>query len=158
MKDVARAFDVILHKGTVGEVYNIGGDNEKANIDVARTLLREMGIVEAAGSEEKAEADHITFVSDRPFNDLRYPLDCSKLAALGWREEVTWEAGLRDTIAWYNTHSGNWGSIESAIVAHPRHGLLASELMEGKAPTKEVIDDESGVVAATASATDAATA
>jgi dTDP-D-glucose 4,6-dehydratase len=128
-------------------VYNIGGDNEKANIDVARTLLKEMGIVASAGSEAKAEADNITYVSDRPFNDLRYPLDCSKLAALGWTEEVSWEAGLRETLAWYETNSGNWGSIETAIVAHPRHGLLASEMMEGKAPAKTITDDETGVVA-----------
>jgi len=148
VEDVARAFDIILHKGVIGEVYNIGGDNEKSNIDVAKTLLMAMGVVEATGSVEAALSKHITYVSDRPFNDLRYPLDCARLAALGWKEEVSFETGLAATIEWYKHNSGNWGNIESAIVAHPRRGNLTSEVTKGKAPSKAVADDESAVEAA----------
>jgi len=123
VEDVARAFDVILHKGTVGEIYNIGGNNEKSNIEVARELLKSLGKGAAAGSLAAAEAKHIVFVPDRPFNDLRYHLDCARLNALGWREEVTFEAGLARTVEWYGKYSGNWDNVESALVAHPRRGF-----------------------------------
>lgn len=78
VEDVARAFDVVLHKGEVGNVYNIGGSNEFANIDVARKLLVEMGRA-GDGSPEaiaRAEAEVITWAPDRPFNDgaSRLPL------------------------------------------------------------------------------------
>lgn len=71
VEDVARAFDCILHKGVIGEVYNIGGSNEFANIDVARTLMKAMGKVEddTPDAMERAEAQLITWAPDRPFND-----------------------------------------------------------------------------------------
>jgi UDP-glucose 4,6-dehydratase len=123
VEDVARAFDVVLHKGSVGEIYNIGGNNEKSNIEVARELLKSLGKVAAAGSLEAAEAKHIVLVPDRPFNDLRYHLDCARLNALGWKEEVSFEAGLARTVEWYAKFSGNWDNVESALVAHPRRGF-----------------------------------
>lgn len=127
VEDVARAFDVILHKGTVGEIYNIGGTNEKANIEVARSLLTIMGCVEAAGgSLPAAEAANIVYVPDRPFNDLRYHLDSSRLHKLGWREEEDWESGMGKTVAWYKKYSGNWADVEAALVAHPRRGYTGS--------------------------------
>jgi UDP-glucose 4,6-dehydratase len=133
VEDVARAFDVILHKGTVGSIYNIGGNNEVSNIDVARALLRIMGLVDrAGGSIEAAEASHIIFVPDRPFNDLRYPLDCKKLNDLGWKEEMSWEAGLAKTVAWYQKYSGNWSDVESALVAHPRRGWTGKAVTLGR--------------------------
>ena len=64
-------------------------------------------------------------VPDRPFNDLRYPLDCKRLVALGWTEGTSWADGLAATIAWYRRYSGNWADVESALVAHPRRGALA---------------------------------
>lgn len=126
VEDVARAFDVILHKGTVGDVYNIGGDTERSNIDVARTLLKELHVVDDKydGDAEAAEAEEIVRVEDRPFNDLRYPLDYARLAALGWTEEVPFEEGLRRTIEWYKTNTTNWGNVDEAIVAHPRRGVV----------------------------------
>ena len=145
MEDVARAFDVILHKGEIGGVYNIGGDNERSNLEVAKTLLAAMGVIPDPDVDADATAKHITFVSDRPFNDLRYPLDCKRLAALGWTEEVSFTDGIARTIEWYKTNSGNWGDIESAIVAHPRRGNLTTEVTEGKAPSKAITDDETAV-------------
>ena len=141
VEDVARAFECILHAGAVGEVYNIGGSNEKSNVEVARTLLALMGVVEREGGDAAAaEAKWLVRVPDRPFNDLRYPLDCTKLAELGWKERMDWATGLAATVAWYKRFSGNWRleDVESALVAHPRRGLLASA-MAGMVP-----DDEEG--------------
>ncbi len=143
VEDVARAFDVILHRGKVGDIYNIGGSNEVSNVDVARALLRLMGLVErAGGSLSAAEAAHIIFVPDRPFNDLRYPLDCKRLNDLGWKEEVAWDAGLAKTVAWYGKYSGNWSDVESALVAHPRRGWTGKTVVEGRADADDDEDDK----------------
>lgn len=115
VEDVAEAFDVLLHKGTVGEIYNIGGTNELPNIDVAKAIIGALGMSDREGSL-------ISFVEDRHFNDLRYTIDSSKLQALGWEERTSWEEGLRKTVEWYKLHTGRFGNIESALVAHPRQG------------------------------------
>jgi UDP-glucose 4,6-dehydratase len=113
--DVARAFDFITHLGEVGHIYNIGGQNERKNIEVAREIISTM---ELPGDDE-----FISFVEDRPFNDLRYHINSDKLIELGWGELVTWEEGLRLTVNWYQEHSDRFGDIEQALVAHPRAGL-----------------------------------
>ncbi|CAB9516079.1 Trifunctional UDP-glucose 4,6-dehydratase/UDP-4-keto-6 [Seminavis robusta] len=120
VKDVARAFDCILHKGTPGHVYNIGGDNEIANIEVAKTLLK---ILKKDGEEE---SKWITHVHDRQFNDLRYTINSKKLQELGWKEEMSWEAGLSETVEWYQKYTNRYGNIDAALVAHPR--MLNAEL------------------------------
>jgi UDP-glucose 4,6-dehydratase len=122
VKDVARAFDCILHRGTVSEIYNIGGTNEVANLDVAKKLLSLMGH-DSTEQQEKM----LQFVRDRNFNDLRYTIDSTKLRGLGWTEQVRWEDGLRETIAWYRDNSGNWGDISSSLVAHPRRGQFTTD-------------------------------
>lgn len=111
--DVANAFDVILHKGTPGHVYNIGGKNEMANVDVARTLLKSFG-------REAEEDKWITFVPDRKFNDLRYTINSTKLHELGWVEQMSWEEGLKITVDWYKKYTSRYGNIDAALVAHPR--------------------------------------
>lgn len=116
VEDVARAFDVILHKGEIGHIYNIGGANELPNIDVAKHLLKILG-------KSQDEASLITFVPDRKFNDLRYTINSSKLHELGWKEEMGWEEGLNATVEWYKKYSGRYGNIEQALVAHPRIGM-----------------------------------
>lgn len=113
VKDVASAFDVILHKGTSGQIYNIGGVNEIPNIEVARSLLKKFGRAE---EEEK----WITYVPDRKFNDLRYTINSTKLHKLGWKEEWSWEDGLSTTVEWYKQYTSRYGNIDAALVAHPR--------------------------------------
>ena len=140
VEDVARAFDTILHRGTIGEIYNIGGDNELSNIDVAGRLLKIMGKVDAEGSAAAAETKYIRRVPDRPFNDLRYPLNCAKLLELGWKEEVEFDAGLVLTVEWYKKYSGNWADVESALVAHPRRGHHTKEVSQGVPPSDETSD------------------
>jgi UDP-glucose 4,6-dehydratase len=114
--DAARAFDIILHKGVVGEVYNVGSPDEISNLDVAKKLL------EIFDKADRAD-ELLQHVVDRPFNDLRYPLERAKLAGLGWEPKVTWEDGLRMTSEWYKSNGTNWGNCESALVAHPRRGM-----------------------------------
>lgn len=113
VKDVASAFDVILHKGLPGQIYNIGGKNELANVDVARQLLKIFG-------RDEEEEKWLTFVPDRKFNDLRYTINSSKLHVLGWTETMPWEEGLAVTVDWYKKYTQRYGNIDSALVAHPR--------------------------------------
>lgn len=113
VEDVATAFDTILHKGEPGHVYNIGGDNEISNIQVAKTLLKIFGL-------DDEEEKWIKFVPDRTFNDLRYTINSSKLHSLGWTEQMDWETGLKKTVEWYQKHTMRYGDISNALVAHPR--------------------------------------
>jgi dTDP-glucose 4,6-dehydratase len=86
------AIDVILEKGTIGEVYNIGGNNEKANIEIVKLILKTIG---------KSE-DLITYVKDRPGHDRRYAIDNTKITTqLGWKPSYTFEQGMKETIQWY---------------------------------------------------------
>lgn len=111
--DVANAFDVIMHKGIPGQVYNIGGKNELPNIEVAKQLLKIFGL-------DKEEDKWITYVPDRNFNDLRYTITSKKLHDLGWVEEMGWEEGLKITVEWYKKYTSRYGNIDGALVAHPR--------------------------------------
>jgi len=111
--DVANAFDCILHRGKVGQIYNIGGRNEISNINVARTLLKHFG-------RDNEEDQWIIYVPDRKFNDLRYTINSVKLHDLGWKELMSWEDGLLTTVEWYKKYTSRYGNIDAALVAHPR--------------------------------------
>ena len=100
VEDHARAIDVIFHGGKIGEVYNIGGNNEWKNIDLVSLLCKLMD--QKLGREEGTSANLMTFVKDRPGHDLRYAIDSSKLQKeLGWSPSLTFEQGLERTIDWY---------------------------------------------------------
>ena len=104
--DHASAIDLIFHKGKDSETYNVGGFNECKNIDLVRLLCQQVDkkLKRKLGTSEKL----ITFVNDRPGNDLRYAIDASKLnRTLGWRPSVTFEEGLSKTIDWY-LNSKDW--------------------------------------------------
>ncbi|KDP33460.1 hypothetical protein JCGZ_07031 [Jatropha curcas] len=113
--DVAEAFDVILHKGVIGHVYNIGTKKERRVLDVAQDICKLFGL-DATKS--------ISFVQDRPFNDQRYFLDDQKLIKLGWRERTPWEEGLKMTIEWYTKNPNWWGDVSAALRPHPRVSLV----------------------------------
>ena len=92
VEDHCSAIDAVFHKGIVGEVYNIGGNNEKANIEIIRLILSELG---------KSE-EFITYVKDRPGHDKRYAIDNTKITTeLGWEPKYQFEEGIRQTIKWY---------------------------------------------------------
>ncbi|MFH4963811.1 dTDP-glucose 4,6-dehydratase [Gaetbulibacter sp. M235] len=98
--DHARAIDLIFHKGTIGETYNIGGFNEWKNIDLVKLLCKQMDykLNRPEGTSQKL----IAYVKDRPGHDLRYAIDASKInKELGWKPSVTFEEGLSLTIDWY---------------------------------------------------------
>lgn len=133
--DVARAFDLILHSGAEGEIYNIGSERELTTRKVAelcvKTHLQLQKPMQHLGSSRNDESidtplsddslsRFISYVHDRPYNDLRYFIDTSSLRALGWRQEIEFEAGLVTTAEWYARNSRYWSdSIDSALKPHP---------------------------------------
>jgi dTDP-glucose 4,6-dehydratase len=124
VEDHARALYKVVTEGKVGETYNIGGHNEKRNIDVVETicdLLQEMappGTYEHMAFEPVKPIEHyrelITFVSDRPGHDKRYAIDASKIKReLGWVPEETFESGIRKTVRWYLDNPQWWQRVLS---------------------------------------------
>lgn len=104
VEDHCAAIDLVVRKGQAGEIYNVGGHNERTNLEVVKTILRELGKPESL----------ITFVADRPGHDRRYAIDPSKIhRTLGWLPQTGFEDGIRRTIDWYLTHKDWWQNILS---------------------------------------------
>ena len=102
VEDHARALVLVATRGQVGETYNIGGHNERKNIEVVEAICALLDELQPA---ETPYAELITFVKDRPGHDLRYAIDASKIEReLGWHPEETFDSGLRKTVAWYLGH------------------------------------------------------
>ncbi|MCS0333063.1 dTDP-glucose 4,6-dehydratase [Vibrio diabolicus] len=113
VEDHARALYKVVNEGEVGETYNIGGHNEKANIEVVKTicaLLEELRPDKSAGVESYESL--ITYVKDRPGHDVRYAIDATKIAQeLGWTPEETFESGIRKTVEWYLNNPQWWQRV-----------------------------------------------
>ncbi|KPN74284.1 dTDP-glucose 4,6-dehydratase [Neisseria sp. 74A18] len=113
VEDHARALYAVITQGKIGETYNIGGHNEKTNLEVVQTvckLLEELMPEKPAGI--RAYEDLITFVEDRPGHDVRYAIDAAKInRELGWKPEETFESGIRKTVAWYLNNRGWWQRV-----------------------------------------------
>ena len=108
VKDHCAAVDSIIRRGKAGEIYNIGGHNERSNLDVVKTILRELGEPESL----------ITFVADRPGHDLRYAIDPEKIRReLGWQPATGFQDGIRATVQWYRDHQDWWQEILSGRYA-----------------------------------------
>ncbi len=104
VEDHCRAIDLILEKGKVGEIYNVGGHNEKANIEIVKIILKELGKPESL----------ITYVADRKGHDLRYAIDASKIEhELGWIPQTMFNDGIIKTIEWYKNNSKWMAEITS---------------------------------------------
>lgn len=109
VEDHCKAIDLVIHKGRVGEVYNIGGHNEMRNIDIVKLIVHELG---------KSE-DLITYVTDRKGHDLRYAIDPTKIHnELGWLPETRFQDGIKKTIQWYLDNKPWWEEILSGEYQH----------------------------------------
>lgn len=115
VEDHARALYRVITKGEVGETYNIGGHNEKKNIDVVKTIcaiLEELAPIQHSKMNIQNYESLMTFVKDRPGHDRRYAIDASKIAdELGWQPEETFETGLRKTVEWYLNNEQWWQRV-----------------------------------------------
>jgi len=122
-EDAARAFAVVLHHGTDGQIYNIGSPFEISNLEVIRALLKIFG-------RQDQEDKYIQYVKDRAFNDVRYSISSAKLHSLGWQPEISWEDGLKQTVEWYMNQENlnRWPNYTHGLVAHPSLDKKANEL------------------------------
>lgn len=104
VEDHCRAIDLVIHKGIPGEVYNVGGSNERTNLEIVQAILRQLG-----------KSEHlIRFVKDRLGHDRRYAIAAGKIQTqLGWQPRYTFESGLHQTIDWYLQHPDWWRRIQS---------------------------------------------
>lgn len=125
VEDHARALYRVVTEGKVGETYNVGGHNEKANIEVVKTicsLLEELVPNKPLGISAYEEL--ITYVTDRPGHDVRYAIDASKIEReLGWKPEETFESGIRKTVEWYLQNKTWWSRVLDGSYAGERLGV-----------------------------------
>ena len=126
VEDHARALIKVATQGVIGETYNIGGHNEKQNIEVVNSIcaiLEELKPTKPAGLNNYA--DLITFVTDRPGHDLRYAIDASKIdKELGWTPQESFDSGLRKTVEWYLANKTWWQRVRSGQYQGERLGQL----------------------------------
>jgi dTDP-glucose 4,6-dehydratase len=122
VEDHARALIKVATEGQVGDTYNIGGHNEKANLTVVETLC---DLLQELVPNEKSYRDQITFVTDRPGHDVRYAIDASKIEReLGWKPAETFETGLRKTVEWYLANETWWKRVQDGSYQGQRLGSL----------------------------------
>ncbi|MCF2716075.1 dTDP-glucose 4,6-dehydratase [Paenibacillus sp. UKAQ_18] len=104
VEDHCSAIDLVIHQGKLGEVYNIGGNNERTNVHIVKTVLEELGKPESL----------ISYVKDRPGHDRRYGIDPTKtMNELGWKPKHSFETGIKETIRWYLDNEEWWTRIQS---------------------------------------------
>ena len=124
VEDHADALLLVVEKGEIGRSYNIGGENERTNLELVQTLC---AILDAKRPKaEGSYADQITFVTDRPGHDARYAIDPSRIRAeLGWRPSVTVEEGLEKTVQWYLDNEAWWRPLQARAGVGVRLGVKA---------------------------------
>lgn len=123
VEDHARALDMIIERGCVGETYNVGGRNERRNIDVVRRIC---AVVDELAPSNRPREELIQFVTDRPGHDARYAIDASKIEKeLGWRAQENFDTGIEKTVRWYRDNDWWWRPLREQY-AGERLGLLNS--------------------------------
>jgi len=103
VEDNCAAIDLVFHRGKIGEIYNIGGDNPRTNLEITKSILK------ALGRDEKM----IQYVKDRPGHDRRYALDSAKIRTLGWKPQYKFPEAMKLTIEWYKNNENWWKKIKS---------------------------------------------
>lgn len=114
--DVIKGIDILLHKGTPGEVYNIGSKIGISILELARYLIRKVKNIEEPEEINK----YISFGTDRIYNDTQYIIGTNKISQLGWKLKIDWENGISKTIDWYQKNFSNWEGAESALSPFPK--------------------------------------
>ncbi|GGB37123.1 dTDP-glucose 4,6-dehydratase [Sphingomonas metalli] len=125
VEDHARALHRVFEQGAVGRTYNIGGNNEKQNLEVVKTVCAILD-QERPRADGKSYAEQIGYVADRPGHDKRYAIDASRIRdELGWEPQETFETGIEKTVKWYLAHEAWWRGIVEERGAVQRRGLAA---------------------------------
>ncbi len=120
VEDHARALVIVATQGEIAETYNIGGHNEKQNIEVVKTICK---ILDKKVPKDTPFEELITFVKDRPGHDVRYAIDASKIAKeLGWTPQETFETGLEKTVQWYLDNEEWWSAVQDGTYQRERLG------------------------------------
>jgi dTDP-glucose 4,6-dehydratase len=119
--DHARALDIIIERGRLGETYNVGGRNERQNIDVVRRICE---VLDRLSPSNRPRHELISFVTDRPGHDARYAIDASKLESeLGWQAQENFDSGIEKTVRWYLDNEWWWQPLRERY-AGQRLGLF----------------------------------
>src|SRR5690606_21183579 len=123
VEDHARALILVAQQGKIADTYNIGGHNEKQNLEVVQTTC---GILQDLVPQNTQYRDQITYVQDRPGHDRRYAIDASKIEQeLGWTPQETFETGLRKTVQWYLENEAWWKRVQDGSYQGQRLGVTA---------------------------------
>jgi dTDP-glucose 4,6-dehydratase len=121
VEDHAKALDIIAERGRVGETYNVGGRNERRNVEVVHQICE---VLDRLRPANRSHSELVEFVSDRPGHDARYAIDASKLEReLGWRAEENFDTGIEKTVCWYLKNEWWWRPLRDAY-AGERLGLI----------------------------------
>lgn len=129
VEDHARALVTILTRGRPGQTYNVGGRNERSNLEVVHAICDALDRLVPA---DRPRRDLITFVADRPGHDRRYAIDATKLETeLGWRAEETFDTGLVKTVRWYLENDWWWRPLRERVYGGERLGLVADKAEAG---------------------------
>lgn len=122
VEDHARALDLIASQGRLGEKYNVGGSNERRNIDVVKRIC---SLMDELRPKATPHADLITYVTDRPGHDVRYAIDATKLETeLGWKAEENFDSGIERTVRWYLNNEWWWQPLRDGVYSGERLGVL----------------------------------
>ncbi|KAB2846850.1 MAG: dTDP-glucose 4,6-dehydratase [Hyphomicrobiaceae bacterium] len=134
VEDHARALLLVLGKGQAGQTYNVGGRNERSNLEVVDRICEAL---DRRFPAEKSRREQITYVADRPGHDQRYAIDATKLETeLGWKARENFESGLDKTVAWYLDNRSWWEPLRKSVYKGERLGLPGAPAATAKEPAK----------------------